>query len=249
MHKCGRVAPKKNETIHSYGLITYSKTQEGVIVFLLYQRRDTYEYIEFIRGLWSKANVPKKFNAFTKKELSRVRNHTHDELWDDFYVCKDYKTYKDFAKPREKYNSIRAHIPTYIDTAIPSLEDTPWGFPKGKKNGHQEDNISCAAREFEEETRFATSSFTFYPEISFKEEFIGSNGKNYSSTYYLAYSPSQTTPKYIETNNHIRPHSISEEAADLKWVTFEEACELLDERKIVILKNVMAQIQSINSNS
>ncbi len=233
----------KQEAIQSWGLITYTMDADGELLFLIYQRRDTYEYMELIRSIWSKANVPRLFHRMSLPELQRVREYIHEELWDDIFVNKEYKTYKESAKAREKYNSIRQFIPVYLDASTSTMLEPPWGFPKGKKNGHQEENIACARREFEEETCFSTESFVIH-DFSTKEEFIGSNNRPYASTYYLAYSPECIKPIYKDTGNPIRPTTISEEAADVKWLTVDAAIALLDERKIEILREAVKYIHT-----
>lgn len=238
------VVKKKYEPIASFGVILYSKNAKGELVFLLYQRRDTYEYMEFMRGIWSEYNLPKLFGNMTVSERERIRNYTFKELWDDLFVVKTYKIYTDGCEKAErKYNSVRSSIPTYLDRTFSNLQRTPWGFPKGKKNGHIEDSLACAKREFEEETKFSTEEITFYDDQVYYEEYTGSNNRVYSSTYFVGSCEKPFVPTYIPTCNHIRKTAISEEAEDLGWFTLEEARSMLDKAKIEMLENIFEKVQ------
>jgi len=233
---------KKYDPIASFGVILYSKNEQGEIVFLLYQRRDTYEYMEFMRGIWAEYNLPKIFSNMTLDERDRIRNYTFKELWDDLFVVKTYKIYEDcYEKAERKYNSVRPSIPTYLERIQSAVQNAPWGFPKGKKNGHLEDPLACAKREFEEETKFTTNGIIFHEGLVYQENFIGSNNRAYSSTYFVGRCETPITPVYIDTHNHIRQKTISEEAADLGWFTLEEAKTLLDSRKVDILVRILCE--------
>ena len=63
-----RAHTKRSYPITSYGIILFVqrkdedfKIDQTKIQFLLYQRRDTYEYIEFVRGMWETMEDVKRF--------------------------------------------------------------------------------------------------------------------------------------------------------------------------------------------
>ena len=159
---------KKKETynpIISYGLIVYSReTPEGKLLsvdclekkpyFLIYQRRDNFEYMDFLRGIWNSIELlPSLFSSMSIEERNRIRNYTFQELWDDLWVEHDSRIYRDgFTKAKKKYDSIKHVIPYILDNTTSKINDTPWGFPKGKKNNSNEQMMTCAVREFNEET-------------------------------------------------------------------------------------------------
>lgn len=250
MHKNKNVInniAKKPQPIKSYGLGVYTNDPE--LLFLLYQRRDTYEYIEFIRGMWSSEyRLTEFFASFSIEERERIRNYIFSELWDDMFIIKSYKIYKDgFAKAKAKYDSIRHIIPKLLDATehVNLIQSAPWGFPKGKKNGHIEDSIVCALREFEEETKMSTTNMIIHKDIEFTESFKGSNNKDYTSNYYLAYIHTPIKPIYVKTSSSIRKKTISEEANDVGWFTYEEAKKMLDPMKMKILDEIMATLPKI----
>lgn len=219
--------------IESFGIILTCE-HEGKTYFLIYKRRDTYEYIEFIRGVWSSnTHVRKLFSLMTKEERDRIRNYTFDELWNDLWVEKEFRLYKDGKdKGRTKYNSIKPHIPNIIDTTFPSTKPCLWGFPKGKKNGHLETDIVCALREFEEETRIGKELLVVDEQDIIVEEFKGTNNKYYSSKYFVAEIPEMIMPSYQLTPDNIRKTTISDEAIDLMWCDADGLWRYLDEKKM-----------------
>jgi len=59
-----------------------------------------------------------------------------------------------------------------------------WEFPKGKRHGREESDLSCALREFQEETRIPPSSVRLLPGFARVEMYVHL-GVLYVNTYYL----------------------------------------------------------------
>ena len=72
--------------------------------------------------------------------------------------------------------------------------ETPeWGFPKGRRN-YQERDLTCAIREFEEETGYDRNKLCIISNlIPFEEIFTGSNYKSYKHKYFLALADESAT--------------------------------------------------------
>ena len=100
--KYNKVKMGRNEKspITSYGLIAYHKDVTDTIRFCLFRRRDTFEYMDFIRGLWNDSTVKTLFVLMTKEERSRLRNYMFQELWDDLWINHP-KSRLDVPKPRD----------------------------------------------------------------------------------------------------------------------------------------------------
>lgn len=230
--------------ITSYGLIVYSRDTEGKNKYLIYQRRDTFEYMEFLRGCWtSRKHIPSLFSLMSREERERIRDYTFEELWDDLWVCKTCRVYREgFARAKKKFESIKQLIPNYLDETDTKTAEPPWGWPKGKKNKNSEDPIGCALREFEEETRIDKNFVKILDEPPYSERFKGSDHKTYATFYYLAYLENQCMPDYIHTPECIRKTMISEEVSNLKWISFEDACMYLNPRRINILRTIEDKI-------
>ena len=243
---------KRSYPITSYGIILFvhrkddeSKTEPIKTNFLLYQRRDTYEYIEFIRGMWENIDDVKIFfSLMSAEERHRLLNHTFDELWNDFWVrhtsgLKDHT----LSRPRTKYAQIEPFIKNIIEETSANGEEAPWGFPKGRKNSG-ENQIMCAVREFEEETHINRECIQVWDTPSLTENFIGSDNRQYATVYYIAeYKPSPPPlsqdecklPPLIETPNGIRKYTASNEAFRVQWFSFDEAQDKLPRFRQTIL--------------
>lgn len=260
-----------SEPITSYGLILYSlspqnisstKVEDNIFQqinnetqepsFLIYQRRDNFEYMDFLRGVWSsEGQLPALFSLMSKEERERIRNYTFQELWDDLWVVQDCRLYRDgFAKAKKKYDSIKTQIPNLLDVTTSCIKYPPWGFPKGKKNGYYEDPLKCAIREFEEETKLSISSdIKIIPDVSFIENFKGSNGKAYATHYYLGEISNTRYPNPISTPQCIRKTTISEEATAIGWFTMEETKKYLNPRRQTILRGAFEKIEEEQRNN
>jgi 8-oxo-dGTP pyrophosphatase MutT (NUDIX family) len=240
---------KKDEynPITSYGLIVYSLDSENIPYFLLYQRRDNFEYMDFLRGIWHKQEMlPPLFSAMSNDERQRLRQYTFQELWDDLWVEHNCRIYRDgFARAKRKYDSVKHLIPYILDSTSSDINDTPWGFPKGKKNNFHENPITCAVREFKEETHIHVDKENIVNEQPYIERFQGSNDKKYSTYYYLTKIPNIVYPKKIITSGRIRSEAISEEASNLKWVSYPKILSYLHPRRQVIIEQVMKDLKLI----
>jgi ADP-ribose pyrophosphatase YjhB (NUDIX family) len=226
-------------TIISYGIILYCRESIEPL-FLLYQRRDSYEYMDIVRGAW---NSEKRFRqlaiSLCNEERDRLINYTFKELWDDLWV--DHKSYyykADMVKAMKKYESIRDKIPEIfnITQPIPNA-GPPWGFPKGKRHG-KESNIGCALREFLEETKIDMSTICVDETFQYNENYKGNDNKLYSTCYYVASCPNLIEIKRENILGCIRKSTISEEAGDVRWMTYSEAILKLCPRRAAILKHI-----------
>lgn len=236
--------------IESYGLILFCKPEKGPVKFLIYQRRDNYEYIDILRGNWgNEKRLLELFSALSLPEKERIQNYKFDELWDDLWVTSENKIHKDgYAKAKRRFELIKNKIPEFLKkTANSASEKTElqWGFPKGKRNGDGETAKDCALREFKEETGIFTDDITVLETERLSEFYKGNNGKPYCTHYYLADAKKMYPIKRVPTPGCIRIDAVSDEAEDAKWVTYEEALEYLGERRREILKKAMVRIRDI----
>ena len=244
---------KKCESIPSFGLIPFcrinSDTEDDGILFLIQQRRDTFEYAEFMQGLWTTdSDLIRVFSAMTEDERERLRNYTFNELWDDMWVNRTCRMYKEgFTKAKQKYESISDSISSYLQKTTSSVSEPPWSFPKGRKNSFTEKDYDCAMREAEEETNIPKSTYVLYPTLKFPERFQGSNGVCYSTLYFLCDFGKPTTPEKINTPLCIRKISQSEEVWNLMWVPYKKACKYLGQRHQAILFEALCAVKNMRN--
>jgi 8-oxo-dGTP pyrophosphatase MutT (NUDIX family) len=119
----------------------------------------------------------------------------------------------------------------YSNTIKPIYNDVEWGFPKGRRDKKNEENIKCACREFEEETGYVSTDYVILNKISpIEEKMTGTNGIKYKHIYYLAVNNRGDID--IPTNYDMH------EIGDIKWFTYDEAFNSIreyhvDKRKIL----------------
>lgn len=233
--------------IKSFGVILFYLDQHKIPHFLIYQRRDTFEYTDFLQGIWThKKHLYTLLSLVTEDERNRLLNYTFDELWNDVWIDHNCKIYKEkYALAKEKFESVRECIPKILSEMDIIQKESPWGFPKGKKN-IREKEMECAIREFTEEVNINLSRFNVITSEILTEVYKGSNRKNYSTHYYLVQCDSELYPEQkIIIPDGIRKECISDEASQIKWITKEEARYYLNERREELLDNATKIIKEV----
>ncbi len=216
----------KKDPITSYGILLFYIDPDNKIWYLLAQRRDTIEYADFLRGRYSYPNLETYFRLMTPDERGRLRKYTFDELWDDLWVNHDSRFYKEVRpKARAKYETNAILMKNLLEETTSTVTEPGWSFPKGKKNLY-ETEIECSVREFEEETRMSLDYLNLLNLPPSKEVFKGSNGKMYSTVYYIAQVDHKIPIRKMITTG-IRTETVSEEISNLRWCTLEDALPIL----------------------
>lgn len=226
-------------TIPSYGIILFCM-HKGLPHFLLYKRRDSYGYMDFLRGKWTERDILSLFSLMTNDERDRLQKYSFEELWKDLWMDDATNNINvfHFSGAKAKFETVKKQIPFYIKNTISVDEETLWGFPKGKKN-QGESEIECALREFSEETKISKKDIKLWECPPFKEYYRGSDNKMYSTHYYLAETKNLFTPIYALTPDLIRKRTISEEADDFKWAPYSDIGIGLTSKRKDILKRIL----------
>lgn len=238
---------KKSFFITSYGVIAMTIVK-GILKYLIYQRRDNYEYIEFVRGNWNtREHLIKLLCLMTHDERERVKTFSHQQLWDDLWMDHTLRVYKEgYPRSKKKYDSVASELQSLLVTTSTLSPVSLWGFPKGKVN-HRENHIDCALREFEEETTIPKDVIKIIGDVRrpYIEEYKGSNDKLYSTYYYLGYIDKEHHPKTLKCPDYcLRDKCISAEARDVKWITLDEASSYLNKERIAILHRVHKYVKT-----
>jgi len=184
------------------------------IKFLLAQRRNSYGFIDFVRGKYKTDNIDginTIFQNMTPDEINKVKTLTFDELWITMWNNDEERINslkKEYTLSLNKYNELKenkdldANLDFYLNNVKPHYNINEWGFPKGRKN-RNENNRDCAIREFEEETNINRSNFNVIDFIDpIEENFIGTNGLKYRNVYYIAELKEKVNLS-VEGNNEI----------------------------------------------
>lgn len=235
---------KRRLPITSYGIILFTFNEYKVPKYLIVQRRDTIEYVDFVRGQYSYNDLKLYLSRMTDDERWRIKNFNFDQLWEDLWINKEHRIYKKcYVKAKQKFEQIYDNLESILDETKSTVNEPQWVFPKGKKN-IRENAIECARREFLEETRMSLDETKLFFDKPFIERFKGSNGKSYSTHFYVTYSEKEMQKKLIETNA-LRKNklTISEEISDILWLDLCEIKNKINERRYNILVNIDKKIR------
>lgn len=188
----------------SFGVVCFRTNRKtGAVDYMMVQRKDSLAYVEFIRGKYSLMNtdyIVQMLSNMTRAEQDRlVSCDGFESLWSDFWqsdttrnFVKEYEQSSTrFATLKEGYLSgdsefsLRKALAESRRLRRP-YEETEFGFPKGRRNINESD-VSCACREFSEETGIPEEAIRLVPGVEpFEETFWGSNNVRYRHTYFLA---------------------------------------------------------------
>lgn len=212
--------------ITSYGIIVFRKI-DNTYKFLMIRRKDSFGYIDFIRGKYSPYNIYQIQNIINEMSLSekrRIVEEPFQNLWlnmwgetlslqyknEESISCKKFEIIKEGVSVNDKLFTLN----DLVKSSDTQWEETEWEFPKGRRN-YKEKDLECALREFEEETGIPQSNITVIENIlPFEEIFIGTNYKSYKHKYFLA--------SFNNTDDEILNNYQKSEVSKLEWKTLEE---------------------------
>lgn len=224
------------------------------ILFLLVSRKFSLGFIEFIKGRYNLCEIREIINLFKQmyqEEINLIANNDYDSL---LYIFlnkngnKEVILNKAFAEKcggeyldgKFKFTFLKTnngHNMLSIDFLVGNVKSKwkipEWGFPKGRRNQINENNLTCAKREFQEETGYNSDEYKLLNTIEPIEEIlIGTNGIKYKHTYYLALDDNRSLLKDNKYDNC--------EIGTVKWFTYDEAISVIrphhDEKKHILTK-------------
>jgi len=236
--------------ITSYGIILFRSSLKG-LQFLMIRRKDSFGYIDFIRGKYSPYNIHQIQNIVNEMsviEKHRIINEPFEYLWKQMWGETTNSQYKNEESVSSKkldlirngviMNDTTVTLKDIIEKTNTEWKETEWEFPKGRRNSKEKD-LDCALREFEEETGISQDHVTVVENIlPFEEIFIGTNHKSYKHKYFLAYM-----------NNDIEEilHNFQiSEVSKIEWKTIDECLESirpynLEKKKLITNINKILQ--------
>lgn len=207
--------------IKSFGVICY-KYVNNKIYYIMIQRKNSLAFMEFIKGNYKSNDldtVKWLINSMTKDEQSLLHVKTFDSIWETIWLQSNNKNTKEYTDAKTNFDSLQRSntLHTILDTTTEYIEESEWGFPKGRKKQHEND-IDCAMREFTEETQFDIKKVEFLKIEPFSEIFYGTNNVLYCHTYYIA---------ELTTNMNIPEFNTSciqqvREIRDIQWMTYND---------------------------
>ena len=215
--------------ITSYGVVLFREVNFD-LEFLMLRRKDSFGYIDFVRGKYSIYNIEhiqNIVNEMSIQEKERLLNEPFDKLWTMMWGNTSNSQYKneeissskkfELIKNGVQIDGEKITLQNIIDKSNTSWIETEWEFPKGRRN-YQEKDIDCALREFEEETGILKTKLVIIDNvIPFEEIFIGTNYKSYKHKYFLAFMNND--------NNELLDNFQQTEVSKLEWKTLDKCLE------------------------
>lgn len=219
--------------ITSYGIIAFRASNYG-IQYLMLRRKDSFGFIDFVRGKYSPYNITQIqdiINEMSLDEKCRILNEPFETLWQNMWGNMNTNQYKaEENASMKKMEIIRAgvtvngesiNLEQLVNISNTNWFETEWEFPKGRRN-YKEKDLDCALREFEEETGITSSKLNIIENVMpFEETFIGTNHKSYKHKYFLAYLLENG-----DTNESVVLNGFQvTEVSKLEWKTIDKCLE------------------------
>lgn len=241
--------------ITSYGIIVFRTSSEHGIQYLMIRRKNSFGYIDFIRGKYTQNNLEHLqilFNEMSIEERELIRHNNFDILWQMMWGIQDAGHQTQFRgeeqSSQKKFETLKNGLQIGVNGELVTLDsiiynsttkwnETEWEFPKGRRNYHEKD-LDCALREFEEETGLLKKNIKIIENmLPFEEMFLGSNHKSYKHKYFLGYTEN--------INDNLQNYQKTE-VSKIEWKTLEECLESirpynLEKKQLIININKVLQ--------
>lgn len=253
-NNCGKLGHQFHQCklpITSYGIIVF-KIENGIRKYLMIRRRDSFGYIDFVRGKYSIHNIVQLshiINEMSIEEKHKILHCDFNTLWNslsgDMFGVQprgdDVPSSKKFELLKSG-NDTTINLHELVNSSTSNWNETEWEFPKGRRN-YQEKDIDCALREFEEETGYEKNTITVIENLLPLEEiFIGSNHKSYKHKYFLSYVNNE---KDMGNSFNFQKSEVSK----IEWKTLDSCLESIRDynlEKKRIIQNIDNLIEEYN---
>lgn len=212
------------------------------IQFMMVSRKFSLGFVEFVRGKYDTSNAKEIMNLFeqmTEEEIKFIDKHSYDDILYTFLnrhkesreevlnriyegkysneYCEAKIKFNLLLNPHEDVkNDVPWNLHFYTRHIKPKWKVPEWGFPKGRRDKRSEENLSCACREFEEESGYKPGEYIVLNKIEpIEEKLTGTNGVNYKHIYYLSINNTNRETKGTNYDTN--------EIGDIRWFNYEEA--------------------------
>jgi 8-oxo-dGTP pyrophosphatase MutT (NUDIX family) len=212
------------------------------LLFMMVSRRFSLGFIEFMRGKYNISDTRSiiiLFEQMTHEEIKLIHVSQYDDLLyvflnrhnesKEIVLNRIYegKYSSEYCEAKIKFNlllnpnmdqtiDVPWNLHFYTSHIKPAWKKPEWGFPKGRRDKLSEENLTCACREFEEETGFKHNEYVVLNRIEpIEEKLVGTNGVPYKHVYYLSINDT-------DRDDNFKNYDIYE-IGEIKWFTYEEA--------------------------
>lgn len=251
-NNCGKMGHLYNHCkmpITSVGIIAF-RVNNNNIEFLMIRRKETLGFIDFIRGKYSlndKKYICNMIAQMTHDEKHKLLNNSFDEIWKEVWCNEQVSCQYKFEETLscEKFVSLKEgiynkgdfyNLEMLINMCNINYVVPEWGFPKGRRNFHEND-YDCAIREFCEETGYDKKYLNNIQNmLPIDEIFTGSNYKSYKHKYFLMYMNNDDT-------NNIYNYQKSE-VSKMDWFTYNDCMNQIRDYNLE-KKNVLQKVNNV----
>lgn len=228
--KPGHISNLCKLPIVSYGIVAF-RMFKGKPEYLMIRRKDTFGYIDFIRGKYSLKNMDQIkdiIDEMSIEEKHKIITHSFEKQWQTMWGNANSLQHKtEESNSGKRFKQLTAgffndtdeiKLSNIVEKSTTNWQDAEWEFPKGRKKLYEKD-YECAVREFGEETGILMRDITLVQNVMpFVESFIGTNYKSYKHKYFLA---------FIQNNDIDLTHFQSSEVSNLEWKSFDTCVEVI----------------------
>jgi 8-oxo-dGTP pyrophosphatase MutT (NUDIX family) len=226
--KTGHIFNQCRMPVTSYGIIAYCKT-ESDIKFMMIRRKDSFGFIDFIRGKYSATNmyqIQKSVDEMSVGEKARILSEPFKKLWTDMWGAANAPYFRNEERESAiKFEMIIAGenvggitLRDIVARSKTNWSETEWEFPKGRRDAKEKD-VDCAQREFEEETGLSKTRMRIIENVSpYEETFIGTNHVSYKHKYFLGVMSDESCPMTTFQKT---------EVSKMEWKTMQECLECM----------------------
>jgi 8-oxo-dGTP pyrophosphatase MutT (NUDIX family) len=267
----GHIYKNCNHPVTSYGVICFrlkldESSQCIYPEYLMVQRKDSLSYVEFVRGKYDierRTYIMQLFANMTRIERDNIQTKSFETLWKTLWQVNDCNLFeREYNEAKTKFEMLKRGIileteggPIFfnleyiLNNTNSILDESEWGFPKGRRNINEPD-FACALREFSEETGMKQKFLKMVKnQKPFEEVFSGSNRVRYKHVYYLAMCTSTNDTIVF---NQTQKHQVVKEIKDVRWFRYTDAQMRIRDHNIerkelfkrinqIVLKNLCVQ--------
>lgn len=175
----------------SYGIICCTYI-DGLLHILLIKRANSYHFCSFVMGKYhNDKDLVSLFNNMTGHEKITIMSLRFSSIWYSMHLedpetvnSRRSRCYLDCKSKFEKYFlTNRNKLIRLISNT--TTKDTIWEIPKGRRKNNEQ-NITTAMREFEEETKIPSDKYEVLLHVDPVQETFVDYGTTYVCTYYFA---------------------------------------------------------------
>ena len=237
----GHIYRNCNHPTVSYGIVAARPPDAGCaeVRYLMIQRRDSLNYIDFVRGKYHPQNVDyirTMFVSMTDDERARIGDPEAEfaAMWAGvWHRPNGAHQGHEYGEARAKFEALRKGYSLQVGASVVrvSIEELlrttvsaypterEWGFPKGRRKTRESDR-DAALREFTEETLYAEGEVELIAaQKPIEETFVGTNGVRYRHVYFVGLMREPVNPAQTVDLRNVQQ---SREVSAVRWFTRQE---------------------------